>query len=214
MELRQSSLVSSMLPSNQTRWKFWISRALSSRRGVVLEDVVVDFVSVALIDVVEQVKMLFFISNVGMVFLYFFFSHSRVQSDSVAFSITQKTKLLRRNSLTTKERQKPEQNNTIHRFSCFNLCWHLKCFSISFSASVVTIVECVKVKLGRTHIKAKIKKRLFLPLSRCAYVPSCYSHIKIKEILLCWFWIHPQRTNEEKHPDQQTYFKNMRLIRE
>jgi hypothetical protein len=38
----------------------------------VLEGAVVDFVFVAMIDVVEQIEMLLFISNVGMFFLDFF----------------------------------------------------------------------------------------------------------------------------------------------
>jgi hypothetical protein len=36
----------------------------------VLDDAVVDFVFVAMIDVVEQVKMLLFISNAGIFFLF------------------------------------------------------------------------------------------------------------------------------------------------
>jgi hypothetical protein len=40
----------------------------------VLDDTVVDFIFVAMIDVVVQVKMLLFISNVGMIFLAFFFT--------------------------------------------------------------------------------------------------------------------------------------------
>jgi hypothetical protein len=69
MELRQSSFVSSILPSSQTSWKFWTIGTLRSRCDPVLEGIFVDFVFVAMIDVVEQVKMLLFISNVGMVFL-------------------------------------------------------------------------------------------------------------------------------------------------
>jgi hypothetical protein len=75
----------------------------------VFEDAVVDFVFVAIIDVVEQVKMLLFISNVGMFF------HSSAPPDSASCTGTQKqTKLPRRNSLTTKERQKSEKNNAIY----------------------------------------------------------------------------------------------------
>jgi hypothetical protein len=48
----------------------------------VLEDAVVDFV--AMIDVVEQVKMLLFILNVGMFF------YSSAPRNSVACTVTQK----------------------------------------------------------------------------------------------------------------------------
>jgi hypothetical protein len=68
MELRQSSFVSSILPSIQTKWKFWAIRTLRSRCDPVLEGAFVDFVFVAMIDVVEQVKVLLVISNIGMFF--------------------------------------------------------------------------------------------------------------------------------------------------
>jgi hypothetical protein len=67
----------------------------------VLNDAVVDFVFVAMIHVVVQVKMLLFISNVGMFCLEFFLFHLSVPPD-------------RRNVLTTKERQKSEKNNGIY----------------------------------------------------------------------------------------------------
>jgi hypothetical protein len=44
----------------------------------VLDDAVVDFVFVAMIDVVEQVKMFHFIANVGMFFLDFFYFFTQV----------------------------------------------------------------------------------------------------------------------------------------
>ncbi len=55
-----------------------------------LDDGVVDFVFVAMIDVVEQVKMLLFISNVEISFLeFFFFFHPSAPPDSVACTVTQ-----------------------------------------------------------------------------------------------------------------------------
>jgi hypothetical protein len=55
------------------------------------EGAFVDFVFVAMIDVVVQVKILLFISNVGMVFLnFFFFFHPSAPPDSVACTVTQK----------------------------------------------------------------------------------------------------------------------------
>jgi hypothetical protein len=89
MELQQSSLFSSIFPSSQTRWKFWTIGTLSSRRGIVLDDAAVDFVFVAMIDIVVQVKMLLFISNVGI----FFFFHPSAPPD-------------RRNVLKTKGRER------------------------------------------------------------------------------------------------------------
>jgi hypothetical protein len=77
----------------------------------VLAGAVVDFVFVAMIDVVEQIEMLLFISNVGMFFLdFFFFSHSSTPPDFVPCSVTQRKKEVpTRNSLTTKERQNSEK---------------------------------------------------------------------------------------------------------
>jgi hypothetical protein len=81
----------------------------------VLEGAFVDFVFVAMIDVVVQVKMLLFIWNVGIVFLdFFFFFHPSAPPDSGACAVSQKRKIPRRNVLTTKERQKPEKNNAIY----------------------------------------------------------------------------------------------------
>jgi hypothetical protein len=55
----------------------------------VFNDAVVDFVFVAMIDVVGQVKMLLVISNVGMFFLdFFFFFHPNAPPDSVACTVT------------------------------------------------------------------------------------------------------------------------------
>src|ERR1700728_2357474 len=59
MELRQSSLlISSILPSSHTRWKFWTIRTFGGRRGLILEDSIdvagiVGFLFVAIICVVS-----------------------------------------------------------------------------------------------------------------------------------------------------------------
>jgi hypothetical protein len=60
-----------------------------------LDDAVVDFVFVAMMHVVEQVKMLLFIANVEMFFFdCFFFSHSNTPPDSVACTDTHKRRNL------------------------------------------------------------------------------------------------------------------------
>ncbi len=111
MELRQSSFVSSIFPSSQTRWKFWTIRAFGVGRSLMLDDAVVDFVFVAMMHVVEQVKMLLFIANVEMFFfwLFFLFSHQCSTRFCCLYWHTQKTKLARRNSLPMKERQISEE---------------------------------------------------------------------------------------------------------
>jgi hypothetical protein len=84
----------------------------------VLDDAVVDFVFVAMIDVVEQVKVLLFIWNVGKLewFFLIFFSFLTQVPHVMLFSVLsqKKRKFLRRNLLTTKERQKSEKNNDVY----------------------------------------------------------------------------------------------------
>jgi hypothetical protein len=57
----------------------------------VLEDAFVDFVFIAMINVVVQVKVFLFISDVRMLFLDFFLSsHSSAPSNSVAYTVREK----------------------------------------------------------------------------------------------------------------------------
>ncbi len=82
---------------------------------------------------------------------------------------------------------------------------HTSIFSLSLSpfvVAIVNIVKYVKVKLRRTYLKMNIKKRFLLLLPRCTYVLSSNYYIELKDVASCWFWVHRQRTNEEKHPDQ------------
>jgi hypothetical protein len=151
MELRQSSFVSSILPSSQTRWKFWTIRAFGTRRGLVLDDAVVGIVFVAMIDVVEWVKMLLFYIECWNVFSWFFclFSLECPTRFCCLYYHTNKTKLPRRNSLTMKERQKSEKNNGIYIASSVWMYDHTWNVSLSLSFSSFRIAHSKKIHITR-----------------------------------------------------------------
>jgi hypothetical protein len=132
MELRQSSLVSSILPSNQTRWKF---ESFENRA----------------VDVVLCSRM--FESFFSILFPF----HSHVSSLFCCLYYHKKTKLSTRYLLITDERQKSEKKDAIY---CFFLSFydHLKCFS----PSIVAIIKCIKVKFRRIYIRTNIKRILLL----------------------------------------------------
>jgi hypothetical protein len=94
----------------------------------VLEDAVVDFMFVAMMYVVEQIKILLFYIECWNVFRRFFFSSHPSAHPIPLPVLSQKRKLTGRNTLITKERQKSEKNIAIHRFSYFKFSSCLKRF--------------------------------------------------------------------------------------